>query len=91
MENDKGNGLNVHILVLVLNEKALNIYFPKLHNSFTLLTLSNLINLNMEGLSKLYFYKNIDHNSLYTGHTRIKWYSSSMEDVQIYNEKPNSF
>ena len=52
MENDKSNGLNVHILVLVLNKKALNIYFPKLHNSFTLLTLSNLINLNMEGLSK---------------------------------------
>ena len=37
MENDKVNGLNVHILELVLNEKALKIYFPKLHNSFTLL------------------------------------------------------
>ena len=49
MENDKGYGLNVHILELVLNERALKVYFPKLHNSFALLTLSNLINLNMEG------------------------------------------
>ena len=28
MENDKGNGLNVHILELVLNERAQKIYFP---------------------------------------------------------------
>ena len=41
---------NVHILELVPNERSLKIYFPILHNSFTLLTLSNLINLNMEGL-----------------------------------------
>ena len=34
---------NVHILELVLNERALKIYFPKLHNSFTLFTISNLI------------------------------------------------
>ena len=39
---DKGNGLNVHILKSVLNERALKIYFPKVHNSLTLLTLSNL-------------------------------------------------
>ena len=50
MENDKSNGQHVHILELALNERALKIYFPKLQNSFTLLTLSNLINLNMEGL-----------------------------------------
>ena len=39
---DKGNGLNVHILKSVLNERVLKIYFPKVHNSLTLLTLSNL-------------------------------------------------
>ena len=50
MDNDIGNSLNVHTLELVLNERALKIYFPKLHNSFTSLTLSNLLNLNMEGL-----------------------------------------
>ena len=50
MGNDIGNCLNVHILELFFNERALKIYFPKLHNSFTLLTLSNLLNLNMEGL-----------------------------------------
>ena len=29
MENDKSNGLHVHILELVLNERVLKIYFPK--------------------------------------------------------------
>ena len=43
---DTGNGLNVHILESVLNERALKIYFPKVHNSFTLLTLSYLIKHN---------------------------------------------
>ena len=49
MENDQKKWfiLNVHILELVLTEMALKIYFPKLHNSFTLLTLSNLIKLNI--------------------------------------------
>ena len=50
MENDKNNAWNVHILELVPNKRSLKVYTPKLHNSFTLLTLSNLINLNMEGL-----------------------------------------
>ena len=29
---DKGNGLNSHILELVLNARSWKIYFPKLHN-----------------------------------------------------------
>ena len=49
---DKGNGLHVHTLESVLNAKALKKYFPKLHNSFRLFTLRNLINLNMEGLPR---------------------------------------
>ena len=40
---DKSNGYHVHILEFVLNERALKIYFPKLHNSFTLLTLTHLL------------------------------------------------
>lgn len=39
MENDKCNDLKVHILESVRNERALKIYFHKLHNYFTLLTL----------------------------------------------------
>ena len=80
MENDKSNGLHFHILELM---KALKMYFPKLHNSFTLLTLSNLVILNMEGLPQLNFFKNFDLNSLYTGHTIIKWNSTSMVDIQV--------
>ena len=35
MENDKGNGLNVHRLELVLNERALKIhYIIILHNLY---------------------------------------------------------
>ena len=34
MENDKGNGLNVHILELILNERALKIHYIILHNLY---------------------------------------------------------
>ena len=48
MENDMLT--IVHLLESVLNSWALKIYFPKVHNSFTLLALSNVINLNMAGI-----------------------------------------
>ena len=66
MANDKGNGFSCSHVGVSSNERALKPYFP------ILLTLSYLINLNMEGLPQHLFFKNVDFNFLYTYHTRIK-------------------